>query len=416
MSLGLPMHLVPNQLSRAFARAVHVVAFVCLTAALLYLLAIQSRLPGASIWPAAIAAGILLVLAWLLDRRRTTVYAVGYLIVGAACVYWIAITVLTQFAEDISTDSFVLSMAKVSLVMVGGSGVGPLAAACWSIAGLLVAEGATALAAFNTATPYVLDGTTLVALLILLVALTGLAFSRRRLRAAQPSLSDAARDEQLSAVRYRIEAKAAAVMHDTVLNDLASIASARTGAIGTGLREQVDRDLEQLLGEEWLIETESLADQESSRSWRHGKLFKVVDEMRLAGLEIEVTGDVTSLNRIGGERATALSQATKQCLVNVLKHSGTDHAELIVYGSDHEVSVMVIDTGKGFSEAETRIDRLGLRQSVRRRIENVGGSVQVWSTLGRGTSVMIRVPALELGASEPGSTDSGSNESGVTFP
>ena len=54
---------------------------------------------------------------------------------------------------------------------------------------------------------------------------------------------------------------------------------------------------------------------------------------------------------------------------------------------------MVIDGGKGFHERETSVDRLGLRQSVRRRIESVGGTVQVWSTPGKGTSVMIRVPA-----------------------
>jgi signal transduction histidine kinase len=52
-----------------------------------------------------------------------------------------------------------------------------------------------------------------------------------------------------------------------------------------------------------------------------------------------------------------------------------------------------VDAGSGFEEAETGDDRLGLRQSVRRRIELVSGTVQVWSTPGRGTSVMIRVPA-----------------------
>jgi signal transduction histidine kinase len=56
---------------------------------------------------------------------------------------------------------------------------------------------------------------------------------------------------------------------------------------------------------------------------------------------------------------------------------------------------MVIDAGKGFTEAEMGADRLGLRQSVRKRIESVGGHVQVWSTPGKGTSVMIRLPALE---------------------
>jgi signal transduction histidine kinase len=54
---------------------------------------------------------------------------------------------------------------------------------------------------------------------------------------------------------------------------------------------------------------------------------------------------------------------------------------------------MVIDTGRGFSEQLVGSDRLGLRQSVRRRIESVGGEVRLWSTPGRGTSILIQVPA-----------------------
>jgi len=87
--------------------------------------------------------------------------------------------------------------------------------------------------------------------------------------------------------------------------------------------------------------------------------------------------------------------AVKQCLVNVLKHADTDHAEVVIYGSDTEVSVMIIDGGKGFSERENSVDRLGLRQSVRRRIETVDGTVQVWSTPGTGTSILIRLPACD---------------------
>jgi signal transduction histidine kinase len=56
---------------------------------------------------------------------------------------------------------------------------------------------------------------------------------------------------------------------------------------------------------------------------------------------------------------------------------------------------MVVDTGRGFSEASTGSDRLGLRSSVRRRIELVGGQVNVWSTPGRGTSIMIKIPVGE---------------------
>ena len=92
--------------------------------------------------------------------------------------------------------------------------------------------------------------------------------------------------------------------------------------------------------------------------------------------------------------------AVKQCLVNVLKHAGTDRAEVVVYGSAGEVSIMIIDGGKGFSEPETSLDRLGLRQSVRRRIEAVDGTVQVWSTPGTGTSILLRLPVLDP-AAEP---------------
>jgi signal transduction histidine kinase len=63
-----------------------------------------------------------------------------------------------------------------------------------------------------------------------------------------------------------------------------------------------------------------------------------------------------------------------------------------VYGSDAEISIMVVDEGRGFVESATASDRLGLRNSVRGRIASVGGSVQIFSTLGRGTSVTIRVP------------------------
>jgi signal transduction histidine kinase len=104
--------------------------------------------------------------------------------------------------------------------------------------------------------------------------------------------------------------------------------------------------------------------------------------------------------RLDHESSTALGLAVKQCLVNVLKHSGTTQAEVAVYGSEADVSVMVVDTGKGFMETETGADRLGLRNSVRRRIEAIEGTVQVWSTPGRGTSIMIRVPADVASESE----------------
>ena len=400
MSLGLPVHLVPHHVRRAYAKAAHVVALVCILIACATVLAIQAQLPDRILWPALIAFAVMLAALWQLDRHRTPFYNAAYLVVGGACVYWVSIVAMSEFPDGSQSDNFILSMGKVALVMVGGAGVRTASAIAWSAAGLIVSGLATVIAVAQTNSVFVVDSTALTAFGIFAVLQSGMTLTRFRGRSAQPSLHRAARDEQLSAMRYRIEVKAAAVMHDTVLNHLAAISSSSDGEIHQTLRDQIDRDLEVLVGEEWLLDADGAPDQQTHVDWRTSPLFRVVEESRQLGLEVDVSGDVAAVSRLGIERATAVALAAKQCLVNVSRHAGTDRAELVVYGSDREVSVMVIDTGKGFSEQETGSDRLGLRQSVRRRIENVGGTVQVWSTPGKGTSVMIRVPAShEAGAS-----------------
>jgi signal transduction histidine kinase len=41
---------------------------------------------------------------------------------------------------------------------------------------------------------------------------------------------------------------------------------------------------------------------------------------------------------------------------------------------------------------EVPLDRIGLRTSIRARIEQVRGSVRLWSTKGIGTTIVITVP------------------------
>ena len=125
-------------------------------------------------------------------------------------------------------------------------------------------------------------------------------------------------------------------------------------------------------------------------------MFDAVQECRLLGLEVDVTGDPACLGRLNRDNGRTLGLAVKQCLVNVLKHSGTSHAEVAVFASRTDVSVMVVDTGRGFDADGVAPDRFGLRGSVDRRIDEIGGSVKVFSTVGRGTSIVIRVPASQV--------------------
>jgi signal transduction histidine kinase len=394
VSIGLPAHLIASTSSRSFARASHAIAFTCLCVAFVTVIVFQADYPALILWPAALA--LLPMFAILIINRRTTTlfFSLSYLLVGAASIYWYSSTFFSQLDVTAHGDVLSMSLLQIALVMVGGPGVGLLSGIAWALAGLLIGELSSAVAGVQTGHGFWLEPTTVVVFAITVAVLLFTVLARRRLQVAPPRLHRAVRDEHLAALRYRVELKAAALIHDTILSHLASIADSTT-ALPAELRVQIGRDLEILVGEEWLSEqpTDTDGDRED---WRRSAVFDAVQESRLLGLEVDVTGDPACLGRLNRHIGRTLGLAVKQCLVNVLNHSGTSHAEVAVFASRADVSVMVVDTGRGFDVASVAPDRFGLRGSVDRRIDEIGGSVKVFSTIGRGTSIVIRVPASQL--------------------
>ena len=403
MTLGLPPHLASSTLRGSFSRAVHAIAYTCLGGSLLLTVAFQWASPTLMLWPAILPILLMAGFLALSDHFNTTFFSVAYLAIGGASAYWCVVTFYSQrLVSDVAilgSDAFPLALLKIAVIMVGGTGRTLVSRILWSVAGYLVAEFAVFAAAVVTQiTPPPFDFASLLSLLTIIAIFIFATLSRRTSRRTQPMLHRAARDEKLASMRFRLEVKAAALMHDTVLSHLAAIADSTDRQLDPTLADRVQLDLATLVGEEWLTDDTPEVDYRASADWRQSELFAVVTQSQALGLEIECTGDLNSVARLPREPAGELALAVKQCLVNVLLHSGVTRAEIAIFGSDLEVSVMVIDAGRGFSEAETSPDRLGLRQSVRQRMEAVGGSVQVWSTLGRGTSIMIRVPTLAASA------------------
>ncbi len=392
VSLGLPSHLAVRIISSSFVRGLHAVALTCLVAAFATAAVYQIAFEDDIIWPAMIAVVPMAVLLWLHRRTRSLFFAVSYLWVGAVCTYWYLVTFYSQSPPITASDAFSIALPKIALVMVGGSGIGLTTRLAWSLVGYLAAEIAAGAALLATGNAPAFDPSTFFAFAVTVAIIALASMSRRTSRRAQPLLHRAMQDEQLAAVRQSIEARAAALMHDTVLSHLAALAAVQGDTVPMQLRTQMERDLQVLVGEEWLDDPSPDAAAAARTEWQHSALFEAVQGARLQGLEVEATGDLSAVARLGHDAAAALGLAVAQCLANVIKHAGTSRAEVVAYGSGEEVTVMVIDAGRGFTEAEVGADRLGIRQSVRRRMESVGGSVQVWSTAGRGTSVVIRVP------------------------
>ncbi|MFC1443918.1 DUF5931 domain-containing protein [Streptacidiphilus sp. N1-10] len=125
----------------------------------------------------------------------------------------------------------------------------------------------------------------------------------------------------------------------------------------------------------------------------------------LAGSRVTVSAPGTPV-LLPGRAATELSAAVGAAVDNVRKHAGEQaHTWILVEDEPDEVVVSVRDDGPGFArerlgEAEQE-GRLGVSQSIRGRLRDLGGSAEISSAAGQGTEVELRVPRQRV---ERGST------------
>jgi PAS domain S-box-containing protein len=93
---------------------------------------------------------------------------------------------------------------------------------------------------------------------------------------------------------------------------------------------------------------------------------------------------------------TALYRVAQEALTNVAKHSGADRVSFILERRDGHVLAVIEDNGAGF-DVETVMAsagkgrRLGLL-GMRERAALLGGTINVESALGAGTTLFVRIP------------------------
>ncbi|MBT8162564.1 MULTISPECIES: sensor histidine kinase [Arthrobacter] len=109
--------------------------------------------------------------------------------------------------------------------------------------------------------------------------------------------------------------------------------------------------------------------------------------------EVVVTCDATETLRLPGEVVRAVFEATTEAVHNAARHSGAARCEVRVTGhkagDDARVIVSVKDNGSGFNPDLVSDRRLGIKVSIIGRLEAVGGTATVTSTIGAGTDVRL---------------------------
>ena len=95
---------------------------------------------------------------------------------------------------------------------------------------------------------------------------------------------------------------------------------------------------------------------------------------------------------IAVEVADAVRGAVAESLVNASKHGGATHAVVFLeHDPTDGLFCSVKDDGRGFDASE-HTEGIGITKSMRGRLDEVGGTVEVDGRPGRGTEVRIRVP------------------------
>jgi PAS domain S-box-containing protein len=111
--------------------------------------------------------------------------------------------------------------------------------------------------------------------------------------------------------------------------------------------------------------------------------FHIRAELHTSGFEQQ---ELTS------EVETSLYRITQEALTNVVKHAQAKNVAVLLSRSHDLASLIVEDDGVGFAaEAASRRQRAGIR-GMRERAGLLGGTVDVESKVGRGTTVVVRIP------------------------
>ena len=190
--------------------------------------------------------------------------------------------------------------------------------------------------------------------------------------------------ERSGRIRETERAEIAAHLHDSVLQTLALIQNrAASEQDVTRLARAQERELR-----EWLYR---------DKRKEEGNL---VDRIKAVAAEIEdAYGHPIDVVAVGDapmtEQYEALIHATREAVQNAAKHAG---GSISVYleKTPGSTDVFVRDRGPGFELADVPADRLGVRESLIRRMQRHGGEARIRNT-GNGTEVHLGLKHPEEG-------------------
>jgi signal transduction histidine kinase len=347
-------------------------------------------LPGGVLVP--IGALLLMVAALLVVARfPSTTTLLVYLVVGTGCVWLFQFALLSADPGLQQSALFILNRPAFALVLVGTASASPLSAVWWGVSGFVAGLLATIVVALQLNLPLLTGAGPAIALANYVIAFLAIALIQRSQRGRAPDVTSLVAEARLREAQRTVDRSAAALIHDTVLNDLALVMTA-PAELDDRARERLRADLDTVARAERNLHADATAGPGNLDGAFRKDLTALITDFQWRGLSVDVAVDPDANLGLSESSASAAVGAVRACLENVLNHSGVTSAELTLGGDGSLVTVMIVDAGVGFDRDLVPSDRLGLRSSVVHRIESVGGAVRIWSAPDLGATVLLSLP------------------------
>jgi len=111
------------------------------------------------------------------------------------------------------------------------------------------------------------------------------------------------------------------------------------------------------------------------------------------GLSIEVQ-DFGLEDRLSNHIEITIFRIVQELITNIIKHAQATEATISLTQHDSELNIMVEDNGKGFKVGKLQDkDGMGLG-SIERRVKHLEGTMEVDSSIGKGTNIIIDIPLI----------------------
>ena len=97
--------------------------------------------------------------------------------------------------------------------------------------------------------------------------------------------------------------------------------------------------------------------------------------------------------RLEGSLEIAVFRIIQELVTNIIKHAEATEASISLTQHEDAINVVVEDNGKGFKAGKLSNNSGGMGLgSIEKRVEHMEGQMEVDSTPGKGTSVIIDIP------------------------